>query len=321
MTTKKQVNLNTYRKRPRALAETMMEALEPGGDLHPLLVAVAKDRNLRFEIRDRRFNVYYGGGNLMLVAGRKSPWALHFDKKYFKGGTLKPPTLPTQVSTIKDVDDWVQAFPELIAGMDFWWKLHPKGEQAYSHAIAAANSGMDGLPLGGYLVLDLEYQWAHRRLDMVAAKRRPTKQDATGWVEPDLVLIEVKSEYSACSGIAGLGDHACDYQNIITSSDGGHVKDIKLEYENVIAQKMRLGLLDKFLGFKRFSPAAPELLLVLVNLDLNVPSLRVPLCEVRKVSDELGDAAHIRFMRLDSSDYVMTADAAVSLKRLVAKGT
>ncbi len=156
---------------------------------------------------------------------------------------------------------------------------------------------------------------------MVAAKRRPTKQDATGWVEPDLVLIEVKSEYSACSGIAGLGDHARDYQNIITSSDGGHVKDIKLEYENVIAQKTRLGLLDKLLGFKRFSPAAPELLLVFVNLDLNVPSLRVPLCEVRKVSDELGDAAHIRFMRLDSSDYVMTADAAVSLKRLVAKGT
>jgi hypothetical protein len=29
--------------------------------------------------------VYYGGGNLMLVDGRKSPWALHFDKKYFKG--------------------------------------------------------------------------------------------------------------------------------------------------------------------------------------------------------------------------------------------
>ena len=32
MTTKQQVNLNTYRKKPRALAKTMEEALEPEGD-------------------------------------------------------------------------------------------------------------------------------------------------------------------------------------------------------------------------------------------------------------------------------------------------
>lgn len=321
MTKKQQVDLNTYRKIPRLLTEPMEVALGPGGILHPLLVAVVNDSRLRLDIRGRRFNVYYGGGSLMRVYERKRLWMLHFDEKYFKGGALKPPILPTQVSEIKDVHDWVQAFPKLIDGMDYWWKRHPKGEQAHSHAMAAANSGMAGPPSADYLVLDLEYQWAHRRLDMVAAKRRPTKKDATGWAEPDLVLIEVKSEYSACSGIAGLRDHARDYQDIITSSDGRHVKDIKLEYENVIAQKTRLGLLDKSLGLSSFSPAVPELLLVFVNLDLNVPSLRAPLREVRKVSDELGDAAHIRFMRLDSPDYVMTAGAAVSPKRLVAETT
>lgn len=251
---------------------------------------------------------------------------LHFDEKYFKGGVLKPPKLPTQVSTNKDVHDWVKAFPDLIAGMDDWWKQHPKGEQAYSHAMAAANSGMDGLPLGDYLVLDLEYQWAHRRLDMVAAKRRPTKKDAIGWAEPDLVLIEVKSENSACSGIAGLGDHARDYRDIITSSKGKHVQEIKLEYENVIAQKTQLGFLAKSLGFSRFSLSIPELLFVFVNLDPKHPSLVAPLCEVKKVSDALGDAAHIRFMRLKPldnfkpSDYFMTADAAVSLEKFVAEG-
>ncbi len=85
----------------------------------------------------------------MLVDGRKSPWALHFDKKYFKGGTLEPPTLPPQFSSIDDTDDWVLAFPDLIAGMDDWWKLHPKGEQAHSHAMAEANSGMGGPPPRG----------------------------------------------------------------------------------------------------------------------------------------------------------------------------
>jgi len=324
MTTKQQVNLNTYPKIPRLLAEPMEAALRPGGGLHPVLVAVAKNDRLRLDIRDRRFNVYYGGGNLMLVDGRKSPWELHFDKKYFKGGTPEPPTLPPQFSSIDDADDWVLAFPELIDGMDKWWKQHPKGERAYCQEMAAANSRMAGPPPADYHVLDLEYQWAQRRLDMIAAKCRPTKKDATGWAEPDLVFVEVKCEYAACYGKSGLVDHASDYRDIITSSDGRHVKDIKLEYENVIAQKTRLGLLDKSLGFKRFSRAVPELLVVFVDLDLNVPSLLAPLNEVKAVSEALCDTAHIRFMRLDSKvskGYVMTGAAAVSLKRLVVQGT
>jgi hypothetical protein len=75
------------------------------------------------------------------------------------------------------------------------------------------------------------------------------------------------------------------------------------------------------LGFSRFSLSIPELLFVFVNLDPKHPSLVAPLCEVKKVSDALGDAAHIRFMRLNPPDYVMTADGAVSLEGLVAKGT
>jgi hypothetical protein len=320
MKTKQQVDLNTYRKIPRLLKGPMEVALAQGGTLHPVLVAVADDHRLRLDIRDCRFNVYYGGGNLMLVDGRKSTWMLHFDEKYFKGGSLKPPTLPTQFSCIDDAHAWVQAFPNLIAGMEYWWKRHPKGERAHCQAMAAANSGVAGVPSGDYLVLDLEYQCAQRRLDMIAAKRRPTNKDATGWAEPDLVFVEVKSEYPACYGKSGLGDHARDYRDIITSSDGRHVIDIKREYQNVIAQKIRLRLLDKSLDFSRFSTAVPELLVVFVDLDPNVPKLLPPFGEVREVSDALGDAARIRFIRLDSKKkYIMTADAALSLERLVAE--
>jgi len=263
--------------------------------------------------------VYFGGGNLMLVDGRKSTWVLHFDEKYFRGGVLKPPTLPTQFSDINDAHAWVQAFPDLITGMEDWWTRHPKGERAHCQAMVAANSEMDGPSPVDYLVLDLEYQWAQRRFDMVAAKRRTTKVDATGWAEPDLVFVEVKNKYSACSGKSGLGDHARDYQDIITASNGRHVRGIKLEYENVIAQKTRLGFLDESLGFRRFSPAVLELLVVFVDLDPIVPQLLEPLCEVREVSDELGEAGHIRFIRLDSKNYVMTAAAVVSLEELVSE--
>jgi len=325
MTTKLQVNLNTYRKIPRVLAESMEIALRPGGDLHPVLVAVAKTDQLRLDIRDRRFNVYYGGGNLMLVDGRKSPWILHFDEKYFTGGDIAPPTLPTQFSTINDIHDWVQAFPKLIKGMKLWWADHPKGERAYCQEIAAANSRKAGPPPADFLVLDLEYEWAKRRFDIVAAKRRPTKMDATGWAEPDLVFVEVKCEYPACYGKSGLGDHARDYRDIITAMDSASASPqylkIKEEYENLIAQKTRLGMLCESLGFSRFSLSIPELLLVFVDLDPNVPKLLGPLGEVREVLDGLGDAAHIRFMRLDSPDFVMTADAAVSLKEIVSEST
>lgn len=313
MTTKKYVNLKTYRKAPRQLAEPMLNALGSGGGLHPILDAVASNNKLRFDIRDRRFNIYYGGGSLMLVDGRVTPWALSSDDKYFKGGALSKPNLPSQFATEDDIRDWVAALPKLIEGMEDWWKRHPKVERAHCQKMATTAPA-------DYLVLDLEYQWAQRRFDMIAAKR---KDDGTGWAEPDLVFIEVKSEIKACSNKSGLGDHARDYQAIITASDekdGNRVDEIKNEYENVIAQKRRLGLLDRSFDFKRFSPEVAELLMVFVGFsDSDLCSVRKPLSEVKVVADSLGTAARIRLMRLDPPNYEVTADAAVSPEQFIDK--
>ncbi|MFZ4436854.1 MAG: hypothetical protein ACOYOS_00345 [Syntrophales bacterium] len=316
MTKKQDVDLNKYKKHPRLLEKPMEAALGPGGALHPILAAVANNPKLRLDIRDRRFNVYYGGGNLMLVDGRKSPWALSFDEKYFKGGALRKPDLPGQSSAIHDANAtaWVQAFPDLIAGMEDWWTRHPKGERAHCQAMATANSGMSGSPPGDYLILDLEYQYAQRRFDMIAAKRRPTEDDAIGWEEPDLVFIEVKSALAACHGKSGLRDHARDYQDIIAKRNRQHVEDIKKEYKDMIAQKSVLGLLDKSLGFKRFSPLLPKLLLVFVDLDLNAPGLQAPLHEARKILGAFDDVVQIPFMKLNSKKtYVMSDLSATSV--------
>ena len=317
MATKKDVNLDTYRKKPRLLAKQMEDALRPGGALHPVLAAVAGDDRLRLDIRERRFNVYYGGGSLMLVDGRELPWALHFDSKYFNGGALTPPDLPTQFSTIDDANAWVHAFPDLMAGMDAWWNRHPKDERRHCQEMARANSVRAGLRPTDYLVLDLEYQWTQRRFDMVAAKRKPTEHDVAGWAEPDLVFVEVKSADNACSGTSGLGAHARDYGAIIAAGGGRGVNDIKREFENVIAQKTTLGFLDKALGFRHFSLEVPELLVVFAGLDPKTASLRAPLDEVRQVMATPGNAGRIRFMRLDPSDYRMTAEASVPLERFV----
>jgi hypothetical protein len=330
MTTKEEVNLETYRKNPRQLKPLMkQELLKPSGDFQPILEAVINDPRLRLEIRDQRFNVYYKGGSLMRISGSKPPWTLEFDKKYFKGKDCElPTTLPKLFLSIADTHAWITAFPGLMRGMDAWFKPHSKSEKdaeqhprerIHCQAMATANSNMAAILSTDYLVLDLEYQWAHRRFDMVAAKRHRTVDDTTGWVEPDLVFIEVKSEYSACSGTAGLGDHASDYRDIIKAKGGKSVLGIKQEFKEVITQKTDLGLLDKSFGFKSFSLGVPELLIVFVNIDPNASSLQTSMQEVQAVAESLGNDARIRFMQLVSPNYVMTAKAVLPMERPIAE--
>jgi len=306
MTTKHDVDLMTYHKNPRRLPPAMENALVGrGGMLKPVLDRVTADQRLRLEIRDRRFNVYYRGGSVMLVDGRKASWSLHFDKKYFNSMTILLPDLPKEC-TAENVRQWLEAFPELTAGMDRWWTHHPQGERDHCQKIATQNSGMHGRPDGDYLVLDLEYEYAKCRFDMIAAKRRITRNDPDGWEEPDLVFVEVKSGYGACSGISGLEAHAHDYRKIITSGDGQHVSSIRDEYQDLIVQKMRLGLLNKDLGFKRFSPAVPELLFIFVDLDMKEPKLQTPLKKTRDILGVPSNTAPNPFLIIHSGDtYIM----------------
>ena len=313
MTTKSQVDLRTYQKNPRQLTKSMERELREGG-LHPLLAAVNQDDSLRLDIRDRRFNIYYAGGSLLRVDGRSSPWSLRFDKKYFTGGTVRPPTgLPSRFSTEDDSKAWVQAFPDLKAGMDEWWRRHPWGEKKHCQAMASANSAGSHLPPEDYLVLDLEYQWAQRRFDLIAARRNNTQDDSVGWVEPHLVFVEVKCAYGACSGPSGLGDHARDYRDITVARNRLAVQDIKFEYQHVINQKKRLGLINQEFPFQRFTTEPPELLMILIGLDLNFPRLQKALEEVREVANDLNDSGRIILMRIDFPNYTINSNSTVTL--------
>jgi hypothetical protein len=311
VTTKRQVKFDTYRKQPRRLSNEMLKALDPGGSLHPLLAAVRQDDRLRLEIRDRRFNIYYGGGSLLLVDGRSGPWIPRFDRKYFKGADA--PTLPPTCVSLDDAIACVNVFPKLIAGMEDWWGQCPKGERLHCQALATTTNKK--LDLSDYFVLDLEYQWAQRRLDLVAAKRNQTHDDVSGWRAPHFVFVEVKCERNACVGPSGLRAHALDYRDIIEARHGHSAEDIKREFECVIEQKRQLGLVDARFAFERFSEATPELLFVLIGLD--PAPLQKAMAEVKAISDELGDAGRIRFLSIDSKDYRMLTRDTTSVDRLI----
>jgi hypothetical protein len=183
--------------------------------------------------------------------------------------------------------------------------------------MATANSGRLSLPTSDYFVLDLEYQWAQRRFDMIAAMRNPSIKDPIGWVEPVLVFIEVKSDYGAVSGKASIYEHARDYRDIVSVPGERGVRIIKSEFQKVISQKKRLGLIHNSLPFQSFSAAVTELLIVFVGLEPKDDRLRKPLTEVNAVSEKFGPDSRIRFMMLSPADYQMSIDNAVSFNKLI----
>jgi len=303
MTRKSDVDLDVYKKHPRRISDEMWPALLHGGILHPLMSAVAQDYSLRFEIRYRRFNIYYGGGSVLMVDGRERPWKLKFDKKYFQGTPPATLNLPSDCTKEEDVIAWVNALPVLKAQMKRFRQKHKNKEREHCQNIAAANTVLNGLPSGDYLVLDLEYQFAHRRFDLIAARRRPTDANPSGWSEPDLVFVEVKSAYAACKGTAGLREHARDYADILRARRGSAVLDIKSELEGVLAQKQRLGLVSKEIQFRRFSDVSPDLLIVLVDLDVQHQSIVGELQKVRDLASSLGGTSPVRLLSLQSPQY------------------
>jgi hypothetical protein len=182
--------------------------------------------------------------------------------------------------------------------------------------MARVNSAMNGLPAADFCVLDLEYQWAQRRFDLVAARRRPTTEDPTGWMEPSLVFIEVKSDERACRGSSGLAGHAKDYRSIIEAPPH-QGESIRREFEGVIEQKMRLGLLHRDWPFRRFAAGSPiELLVVFVGVDPRSAKVYPLLAGVSAELGALGSRGDICSLRLDESDLVMRKRDVISWSQL-----
>lgn len=279
---------NEYRKPARELTADMMQALGPGGVMRPVMERVLADDRLRLDIRHRQINVYYGGGNLMTAEWCKSAWHLGFDQNYFKGSARPAPDLPATVYGPGDAQAWADAFDLLTATMNDWWTRHPKGERADCQDIARANNARQAAPETDFVILDLEYQWAQRRFDLIAARRHPTAEDQAGWALPDLAYVEVKSEIGACTGKAGLADHARDFADIVTARGGAYIQGIKDEYATVIRQKQELGLISAGFPFQAFSPGPPQLVFVTVGLDLDTMSRSALWNPVRQTAQEIG---------------------------------
>lgn len=306
MPRKSNIDLLTYPKNPRRLSDNTMDELGAMGMLHPILEAVAQDPELRLDIRDGYFNVYYGGGSLLRLQKSRQGWEARFDEKYFRKMPHQVNLPSATIASAADTRRWVKAFPALIKVMDDFWTAKPNVERRHCQEIARANSGRFGTPPGDYLILDIEYQWAHRRFDLIAARKNPRMADPEGWSVPKLVFVEVKSKPAACKGSAGLYVHAQDYASIVGAGGGCRLNEIRGEYESVIRQKENLELIDRRLGFERFSVATPEFLLIFVDLNPDADSqIAKEMEKVRAYAQQLPSVS-IHKMFLTKTDLVMT---------------
>ena len=124
-----------------------------------------------------------------------------------------------------------------------------------------------------------------------------------------MVFAEVKSAYVACSGVAGTSAHVHDFVDIVQARKGRAILGIKTEFERVFAQKLRLSLVSKVVHFKGFLDVAPDLLIVLVDLDDEHPSILGELDDIRKTTKYLGRRANIRLLGLKSPQYSLDVTA------------
>jgi hypothetical protein len=297
---KKDFNWSVYHKPKRILSGSQELALSEGL-LRPLLDYVLSHPEVRLDIRHHKANLYYRGGNLLRLA---SEGVLHgvrhfgeFDLNYSvpKGAKRLAGNVHTlALNTRADVDACVSELDRFKEQMLTWWADYPKGERTYEQYIASANESYDPNLPPEYLVIDLEYQYARRRFDLVAMKRNPTTSDPIGFQEPQLSLWELKCDQRALSGKAGLLDHAVDYRQFVLAEPDVHVRRAQDEYAKVVLQKQRLGLFPDC-GFTKFSPGTPEFLLLFADYAVGQRALDRPLEDFTTCLEVAGLLEHVAF--------------------------
>ena len=97
---------------------------------------------------------------------------------------------------------------------------------------------------------------------------------------PRLVVGELRSPgrpLTRNSSLAAFGSDAAEFVHALA---GEHLIRAKAELADLVAQKVRLGLLPADLPFMRFTEDLPELLVVFTDPEFTEPALDTPIAEL-----------------------------------------
>jgi hypothetical protein len=278
---RREFDWRTYTKPARLLTPEQEEAFADGR-LSPLLQWAQIHDSVRFEIRARQAAIYHSGTMLLRIRGAEPPFVGEIDAnvrlpRNERSGAERLETWP--LSSAGEVD---AVLAELDTLRDYSVQSGagaPCSERGVLHAFAQANDGRLG-ETARYLIADTEFQYGKRRFDFVGMRRAEAVGGAAGFTTPRLVFGQLKSGERPLSGASGVIAHAADFADFAQALGGAHLAAARAELDELVTQKLRLGLLDASVPFRHFPEDDPEYLLVFSGYDLASSALDTPLAEM-----------------------------------------
>lgn len=243
--------------RRRALSKEFMRELKDGV-YHPLAQRVRLDKDLDMEFRGTYINIYYQGHSILNL---KKNGSVTVDKKFQCG--IEGKILKT-IKTGEDVNAYLGLLPQIKDNVVYRPQKKGEGERANSKSrelefeqlLIRANN-LEIRNNSEYIVLDRQYvvNKGVDRWDLVAL-RWPIEKRGRPYQEGYLSVIEVK--YAQNPDIQNIKSQIERYARYLEA----HLPDICNDMQDILTQKLDLGLLAKTEGqIKRLKnlPIKPDI--------------------------------------------------------------
>jgi hypothetical protein len=279
--TRREFDWRTYTKPARLLTDEQEHSLAEGV-LSPILLWARSHDAVRFEIRARQAAIYHAGTMLLRIRGAEEPFVGEIDAnirlpRNERSGAERLETWPlSSPSEIAALTTQLEELLELSAGFSV---DGPLSERGLLHAFASANDGRADVA-SRYIVADTEFQYGKRRFDFVGMRRAEGVGGLAAFTTPRLVFGQFKSEGRSLAGASGVVAHAADFADFAQALGGTHLESARRELDELVGQKLRLGLLNSDIPFRHFPEDDPEYLVVFSGYDLASIELDVPLAEM-----------------------------------------
>lgn len=259
---KRKFDWMTYSKPVRLLTPAQEAAFE-SGILSPLLARADTTPDLRFEIRARSASLYFRGASVLRLSG-EGPFLAEFDVSYQQphaqrnGERLER----HEVSDEAGVSSCIGLLTELCDAIESEWDpavdFH---DRTARQRFADANSGMD-LFADEYVVVDLDYTYGQRRYDLLALERTEGVTGPGGFANCRLAFLDVCRSPKGLSGNSGPASVGSDLADFAKSVGGMHFARARAEIQDLVAQKVRLGLLPRDIELRGLDESGPSLVVV-----------------------------------------------------------
>ena len=279
--TRREFDWRGYTKPCRLLSAEQEEAFATGL-LAPLLGWSRARDSARFEIRPRQAAIYDRGTMLLRIRGAEAPFVGEIDAnvrlpRAERSGAERLETWP--LSSANEVLAAIEELDALKALNDEHLVGEQLPERGALHAFASAHDGRRDRE-GAYVVVDTEFHYGKRRFDFVGMLHAEGVAGPAGFTTPRLVFGQFKSDARPLSGSSGLMAHAADFAEFAQALGGAHLATARAELDELVRQKLRLGLLSETIPFRHFTEDRPEYLVVFSDVDLASPDLDGPLAEM-----------------------------------------